>query len=181
MVGELQSLIVDIMLELQTALREELAAQGHVLTGNLSDSIQFEITANGREAIGQMYFEDYGVFVNVGVVAQNIPFGGGGTGRKGGTSKYIQGLIEFWEGRGLSGREAVGAAFATAHVHKREGMPSRASYVHTSTGERTGFVRSAIADNLTKIASALEQRIQTLLLLDFQVGFSENNKIRLTS
>lgn len=157
----LQTLIVDVMLELQAALRDELANQGHILTGNLSDSIMFEVSADGREIAGQMFFSDYGVFVNVGVTADRIPFGG--RRGKGGTSAYIQGLIEFWENRGLSGREAIGAAFATAHVHKREGMPSRASYKYSQTGKRIGFVQDAVESRIANIEARLAEKFSATL------------------
>lgn len=162
----LQSLIVDIMLELQTALRDTLAAQGHVLTGNLSDSIMFEVSADGDEIVGQMYVADYGVFVNVGVTADRIPFGG--RSGKGGTSQYIQGLISFWEGRGLSGREAIGAAFATAHVHAREGMPSRGSYKYSSNGERLGFVQDAVESRIARIEKTLSEKFSATL--EFEIA-----------
>lgn len=168
MAGELQSIVTQTMLELQSALREELRVQGHELTGKLSDSIMFEVSADGESITGQMFFEDYGVFVNVGVVAQNIPFGGGGKGRKGGTSKYIQGLIEFWEHRGLSGREAVGAAFATAHVHAREGMPSRESYQYSQNGERLGFVQDAVERRIADIENTISEKFGASL--NFQLG-----------
>lgn len=162
----LQSLIVDIMLELQTALRDELAAQGHVLTGKLSDSIMFEMSANGNEIVGQMFVADYGVFVNVGVTADRIPFGG--RSGKGGTSQYIQGLISFWESRGLSGREAIGAAFATAHVHAREGMPSRESYRYSSNGERLGFVQDALESRIARIEKTLSEKFSATL--EFEIA-----------
>lgn len=162
----LQSLIVDIMLELQTALRDTLAAQGHVLTGNLSDSIMFEVSADGDEIVGQMYVADYGIFVNVGVTADRIPFGG--RSGKGGTSQYIQGLISFWEGRGLSGREAIGAAFATAHVHAREGMPSRGSYRYSSNGERLGFVQDAVESRIARIEKTLSEKFSATL--EFEIA-----------
>lgn len=162
----LQALIVDIMLELQTALRDTLAAQGHVLTGKLSDSIMFEVSADGDEIVGQMYVADYGIFVNVGVTADRIPFGG--RSGKGGTSQYIQGLISFWEGRGLSGREAIGAAFATAHVHAREGMPSRGSYRYSSNGERLGFVQDAVESRIARIEKTLSEKFSATL--EFEIA-----------
>ena len=100
------------------------------------------------------------------MTADRIPFGGSGRG-KGGKSAYIQGLISFWEKRGLSGREAVGAAFATAHVHAREGMPTRASYIHSNTGERTGFVRAAIAERIDEIQRSVEQKFGAFVELQF--------------
>jgi hypothetical protein len=167
---ELQALVVDIMKELQEALREELAAQGHNLTGRLSDSIEFDVSSDGKEIVGQMFFNDYGVYVNVGVTADRIPFGGGRG--NGGKSAYIQGLIEFWENRGLSGREAVGAAFATAHVHKREGMPSRASYQYSRTGERLGFVQDALEPRIAGIEARLAEKFSA----NFEFEIAESVK-----
>lgn len=178
MADKLQQLVIETMLELQSALRIELQKQGHELTGKLSDSITFTTVSDGSTAVGQMFFEDYGLHVQLGVKAENIPFGKG-RGKKGGTSKYIQGLIEFWEHRGLSGREAIGAAFATAHVHAREGMPSRASYRYSETGERTGFVRSAITDNIDQIGGTIEKRFGAILNLRFADALSDNDSIRL--
>lgn len=172
----IEGLLVEIMLELQSLLRDELRGQGHELTGKLLDSIHFEISSDGTEAVGQMFFEDYGVYVNLGVKAERVPFGKGG-GTKGGKSKYIQGLIEFWEHRGLSGREAIGAAFATAHVHAREGMPTRASYQHSGTGERTGFVRTAVVDRIDKIGESIQRRFGQMLELQFANSFSDNQAI----
>jgi len=169
---ELKSLLVETMLELQSALREELRLQGHELTGKLSDSIVFEVSATGNELVGQMYFEDYGVYVNVGVLAQNIPFGRGGKGRKGGTSQYIQGLIEFWEHRGLSGRDAIGAAFATAHIHAREGMPSRGSYQYTQTGERLGFVQDAVERRIADIENTIMEKFGASLTFEINRAVS---------
>lgn len=182
---ELRQIVNEVMVKIQSALRNELAAQGHVLTGNLSDSINFEITTNGRDAVGQMFFEDYGIYVNVGVSADRIPYGKG-QGKKGGKSKYIQGLIEFWENRGLSGRDAVGAAFATAKVHAREGMPSRASYAQSQTGERTGFVQSAITNSLDELTQILKDKIGIAVTFDFEKSASESlseslGKIRFVS
>lgn len=162
---EANSVLVEIMLEIQAALRTEADAQGHHLTGALSDSITFEISSDGSEAVGRMYFEDYGIYVETGVKASNIPFGGGRG--KGGKSKYIQGLIDFWEHRGLSGREAIGAAFATAHVHAREGMPSRASYEYSSTGERTGFVREVLENKIDQIRATMEEKFAANVELSF--------------
>ena len=180
---KLQQIVTDVLLNIQAALRDELAAQGHVLTGKLSDSIKFEVSEDGREAVGQMFVEDYGVFVDMGVTADRIPFGKrAGGGKSGGKSAYIQGLIDFWEHRGLSGREAIGAAFATAHDHARDCMPSRGSYAYTTTGERTGFVRAAVENKTDEIRQILEQRIGTELSIDFKTGLDESNaKIRFSA
>ena len=170
----LESLLKDIMVELQTALRTEADAQGHRNTGKLSDSIRFEISADGIHAVGRMYVAEYGIYVNVGVTADRIPFGKGG-GTPGGTSQYIQGLIEYWEDRGLSGREAIGAAFALAHVHEREGMPSRASYQYSSTGERTGFVNRVLEKHIPDIEKRLSEKYGLFLVGQINEIFREHN------
>jgi hypothetical protein len=177
--SDIVPILTDVMEMLQGELRKEIAAQGHVLTGRLSDSIEFEIDESAGQATGKMYAEEYGGILEVGVKAERIPYSGR-TG-KGGTSLYIQGLINFWELRGLSGREAVGAAFATATVQKREGMPTRGSYQHSSTGERTGFIRTVIERNTDDIAKIIEERYGATLALNFVESFSGYENIRFSN
>ncbi len=149
------AVIREVMTDLRTKLRASQADQGHTLTGRLQESTDYDIRA-GRSAItAKMEMEDYGVFVEFGVPASRIPFSG--RSGRGGTSQYIQGLISFFELRGLSGREAIGAAFATAHVHAREGMPSRESSRYSKTGERTGFIKTVLQDEVKNISEKIEK------------------------
>jgi len=176
----IESIIEDVLRLLQADLKEELRQQGHRLTGRLEDSLKYTVEASSTVAVGRMFAEDYGIFVELGVRASRIPFSGnrqGGGGKR--TSFYIQGLISFWEKRGLSGREAVSAAFATAHVHKREGMPSRRSYAFSSTGERTGFVRAAVERNLDKIGQIIEEKYGATIELEIAQQFNERIRIAL--
>lgn len=152
-----KAVIVEVMTDLRKELRQSQAAQGHRLTGKLEDSIDFEIEESPGEIVAKMYMENYGVFVEFGVSAGNIPYTPGNRGR-GGTSQYIQALINFFELRGLSGREAVGAAFGTATIHAREGMPTRRSARFSSTGERTGFVKTAIENQTKSISDKIEKQ-----------------------
>jgi len=175
----LREVVVDIMSEIRDSLRVELERQGHVLTGRLSESIEFDISADGFSIVGRMYFEDYGIFVETGVTADRIPYGG--RSGRGGKSKYIQGLITFWEGRGLSGREAIGAAFATANVHAREGMPSRSSYAFSQTGERTGFVRTVLERQSDDITDRIAEKYGDSLRLDFKSALSTLENIKITA
>lgn len=170
----LTPIVRQIMAELQTTLRAELVAQGHSLSGNLERSIDYEIETSADGVNGTMFLEDYGIFVNVGVSAQNIPYDPATRGQ-GGTSQYIQGLISFWEQRGLTGREAISAAFATAKVHAREGMPTRASGRFSETGERTGFVQRAIEKDLPRIGSILESEFAEKLEIVFADVFRQEN------
>ena len=174
--ADILPIISDVMEILQTELRKNAEAQGHSLTGKLAESIEFEIEESGEEVIGRMFAEDYGSILEVGVRADRVPFSGKtGTG---GTSLYIQGFIDFWELRGLSGREAIGAAFATAHVQAREGMPTRASGRFSSTGERTGFIRTTIEQNLDEIGAIIQNRYGATLELDFAKSLGQYDKIQ---
>jgi len=169
---DIRPIVEEVMKTLQSGFRNEQEKQGHKLTGKLGDSIEYEISQDGKDVKATMYAEDYGVYVELGVSASKIPFSGTGGG---GTSKYIEGLISFWELRGLSGREAIGAAFATAHVHAREGMPSNASARFSSTGERTGFVRAVVEKNLEGIGRLIEDKYGAVLELRFAEMFNPEN------
>lgn len=165
------------MKQLQTDLRKELKAQGHYLTGKLHDSIEYEIEQRQGTVLAVMEIEDYGLAMEFGVPANRIPYTPGGG--RGGTSKYIQGLIRFWNLRGVTGREGVRAAFATAAKHKREGMPTRASARFSSTGFRTGFASTVLERNLETIAAAIENQTGLTLEIAFvpELQRVENIKI----
>jgi hypothetical protein len=128
-------------------LREELKNQGHHLTGALEESIKGEITAGSNQQVLTGFSLHYGGIINAGVSPARIPFSGR-TG-SGGTSKYIQGIIQYWMLRGLDEKEATRAAFATAYVHMHEGMSTAASSAFSSTGERQGFI-DAVAEAINE-------------------------------
>lgn len=143
------------MKRLQADLRTELKAQGHYLTGKLHDSIQYKIETLPGLVRAEMECEDYGLAMEFGVPAERIPYS---PGSGAGSSKYIQGLIRYWNKRGVTGREGVSAAFATARKHKKEGMPTRASAAFSTTGKRTGFATTVIERDLDLIGRVLEEK-----------------------
>lgn len=161
----------------QGNLREELTEQGHVLTGRLRDSIQYRIQATPGKVVGMIEAEDYALSMEFGVPASRIPFSGA-TGR-GGTSKYISGLIRFFILRGRSPAEAKRAAFATANAHKREGMPTRGSYQFSKNGRRTGFVSHTINSTLSEIEAMFEKEFGAVLLLEFELEQQAFEPIRI--
>ena len=79
----------------------------------------------------------------------------------------------FFEKRGLQGREAIGAAFATARVQKREGMPTVGSYRFSSNGQRKGFASTTLERDLNIIGNILEQQTGAFL----QISLAENIKM----
>jgi hypothetical protein len=166
----------DAMKRLQADLRKELKAQGHYLTGKLNDSIEYDIRVEGDFVIAEMEIEDYGLSMEFGIKPQNIPYS---PGSGAGTSKYIQGLISFWNKRGVAGREGVRAAFATAAKHKKEGMPTRSSFAFSTTGARTGFATTVLERDLELIGRILEEKTGATLeiLLVPQLGIIEPIRI----
>lgn len=116
--------------------------QGHHLTGGWEESLQYTIVGSSVDTTITGTMNLYGIFVDRGVTADRVPYGGGNTGAT--TSKYIQGLKNYWMLRGLGEREALSAAFATAKKQKSEGMPTAASSAYSETGQRTQFI--AITD-----------------------------------
>lgn len=122
---------------LNAELVKELQTQGHTLTGALEASVATHVMGNGEaEVFGVM--AGYGEIVDAGVTPERIPYGGAKTGAT--TSLYIQGLVNFWRLKGLPEKEALRAAFATARIHKKEGMPSAGSFEYTKDGLRVDFV-----------------------------------------
>lgn len=155
------------MERLQKTSRDNLEQQGHVLTGKLRDSIEFEIVEQGDKVTATMMCEDYGLAMEFGVPADRIPYSpGSGAGH----SKYIEGLITFFKKRGLNEKMAIGAAFGTARKHKREGMPTFASRRFSKTGERTGFASSALEKDLEYIGAAIAEKTGFVLQIAFVPG-----------
>jgi hypothetical protein len=126
---------------IEAGIREESRAQGHYLTGGMENSLSSIAGRIGLLRILTGTAVEYTRFVNNGVSAGRVPFQqGSGAGK----SAYIEGLRQFFILKGLSPKEALGAAFATAKTHKKEGMPSKGSYRYSSTGSRTGMIEAAM-------------------------------------
>ena len=142
------------MKKLQTNMRSELKAQGHYNTGKLHDSIEYTIEIKGDKVTATMESEDYGLSMEFGVKAANIPYSRGSGAPR---SKYIEGLISFFESKGLGESEAKGAAFATANKHKQEGLPTRASFAFSTNGRRTGFASTTLEKDIEEVARTIEE------------------------
>jgi len=161
---DIKPILENVMQLMQTRFQVSLKAQGHVNRGNLSDSIKYTVEVSDLLGIGKMEIADYGIYVNVGVKAERINY-------------PIQVMIDWWQDRGLSEREATSAAWATRAVHKREGMPTRASARFSDTGERLGFVEAAVEQSLEEIGALIENQYGSLIELNFSEYFNRD-KIR---
>lgn len=159
--------VEDAVKLLTTGFKQELRDEGHVHTGKLVSSVRYEIEVVATSIIAYMYMEDYGFIVNQGVPANRIPYKKG-SGNK--SSKYIDGLIDYFKKKGLGLVESKRAAFATANKHIVEGMPTRGSFAYSNNGRRTKFVEATLQDNISKIYNLIDTGIGSnaqLLFSDF--------------
>lgn len=157
------------------ALLAEWKAQGHYMTGKVVEEIDYVITQdlNAFSLTGFMY--PYGVYQDQGVSAGNIPFNpGSGAGK----SKYIDGLVRFVQQRmAISDlKEAKSVAFAIAHTHKKEGMPSRGSYQFSSTGKRKEWVSEGLNKNIDKIGNYIRLFYKDFMTRNLRAVLSQDVK-----
>lgn len=149
---------------LVVALRRQYTLQGHRLTGELNSSIESVVQLTVTGARIQILMNDYGIILNNGTPASRIPYNPrrrSGAGR----SQYIQGLEKFARLRmGLSGREALSAAFAIAKKQSQEGMPTRGSFRFTKTGRRTGAIEAALVDVDKELTELTEQFLEEIIV-----------------
>lgn len=156
-----------VMSLLKLELTEKLEIQGHGkrATSKLIQSIESEVEALANVTVGRMYMNDYYVYIEHGIKAGKIPYRGR-TG-KGGTSRYIEGLIKHFQLKGKGRKESKRAAFATANVQKKEGMPTRNSYKYSQDGTRLGFLSSTLIKNENAVNDILERRTGSRIELLF--------------
>jgi hypothetical protein len=124
-------------------LRKQIIIQGHNLTGSLVKSARANsVVVNDDRAVVRILLNSYGVPLNTGVPAPRIPYGTY-TGAR--VSKYIQGLKTFAKLRfRVTDKQALGIAFAIANKHKKEGMPTAASFRFSKNGLRTRYIEETI-------------------------------------
>ena len=172
---ELNNALEDVLNAFIAEIKKQYTLQGHVLTGNLVNSLRWEIETGDTKLTGKIYIADYGLYVNNGVSAVNIPFGGGSGG---GTSKYIQGLIRFFLLRGLGDDNAKRAAFATARKHKKEGMPTKSSRRFSKNGKRTEALDDAIKLKQEATFEALSKQVALATRLSIMNEFKKIKTVR---
>ena len=147
--------ITDIIIE-ELTLKLETQGHGKRETSNLIKSFEAVITNTAGNIAALFFAEDYYLYVNKGVSASRIPYTVGGP-RRGGTSKYIQGLIRFWVRKGLNSKEAKSAAFATSNKHKKEGMSTINSRKFSKDGTRNGFIDMTLNSLENRIVEIAER------------------------
>lgn len=153
-----QNAIQSIIKTAKLAVVTEWRRQGHELTGKAAQSIEEQIERKANGINIQFYIQDYMANINQGVPSNRIPFSPGSGAR---SSKYIQGLTRYARLRfGANIREAQSIAFAIAHKHLREGMPSIGSKRFSKSGRRTGFIEEGLQSEEEKIGQLIENAVE---------------------
>lgn len=150
---ELEAIISD--------LRSEISEQGHVATGSLEKSFEAEITDSDSDGfLGTIFGNDYWRPLDTGVSPGKIPYTPGRKSGRGGTSKYIQALIEWAEvvRPELDDRERKSFVFAVATKQSQEGNPTRGSYSFSRNGERKNFVQITLDKHINTLAASVGGR-----------------------
>jgi hypothetical protein len=102
-------------------IKDEWTLAGHALSGAFEQSLAVEKDGDKIHITGNTY----GIYMNFGVRAENIPYTPRKRGQgKGGTSKYITGLHNYVKARiGITDeKESLSIAFAIAYKHSQEGI-----------------------------------------------------------
>lgn len=148
-------------------IRERSQTQGHTLTGKFEAGLSYRIERDGNiiSIIG-IDESEVGKYVDTPTPASRIPFSPGSGAKQ---SKFIDGLKGYAMARfGLSGKEALGAAFGMAYKMKKEGKPTRGSYQFSSNGRRTGVITDTLRTEKDNIGKLINAEVGVIIRVDLQ-------------
>ncbi|MCK5606297.1 hypothetical protein KAR91_30635 [Candidatus Pacearchaeota archaeon] len=114
------------------------------------------------ETVIQGLVKNYAAIQNKGVPSSRIPFSG--TGRRGGKSLYIEGLMRYVAARmglAIGSPQNKGAAFAIAYKHKRLGMRIR------ERGQGSKWLDEVIDEQTSNITAIINRHIGNLIQVKF--------------
>lgn len=152
-------LLVSVNREITGDIQLEERRQGHFLTGNLEKSFQNRESLSSGDLILEAWASGIVAILEEGVPADRIPYNPD-IKSGAGTSQYIQGLKRYAMLRfGVDEKRGLQIAFAIAHKHKAEGMPTRGSYAFSETGERTKAVYATFLQNENKYFEQVDEAI----------------------
>jgi hypothetical protein len=144
---------------LRDMLLESWTAQGHYESGAVVETIEYTIEKIIDTTSLVAYMAPYGVYIETGTPASNIPFSPGSGASN---SRYIEALMNYASRRmnANSLKEARSAAFAIAHKQKKEGMPTRNSLSFSSTGRRTGWIDAALEKGGEQLGAFIRDHVK---------------------
>ena len=146
--------------------KDELTAQGHVLTGKTVASLESRIQGAIESGLtAEILVDPHALILDAGVTPGRVPYSPG-SGAK--SSKYIDALIQYVQLRnGASLKEAKSIAFAIAATAKKEGHPTQGSFIYSQNGRRTGWIKHAYSD---KALIEFEKRLAFDALIEGQIN-----------
>jgi len=135
---------------ISTCFLKEWVLEGHYLTGKLIKELEFKVWAYTDRWIMETWGYRYGIIQDKGVPANRIPFDGT---KHGGTSLYIQGLINYVSRRmgvAKDSKENLSIVFAIAHTQHKVGMQIR------TFGTGTKWLTNSIINIESGLSSIVE-------------------------
>ena len=143
-------------------LKTELENQGHIATGRLHDSIDYEIQTLGRNTVLRINAEGapYAAIVNDGA-KPHFP--------------NIDAIMDWMDAQGISpddGQTKKQVAYAIAKRIQIEGIPTKGSFEYSHNGKRRGFVNRVFGRNRRHIESQIVDGVA------IQIETSITNTIR---
>lgn len=145
-------------------LGQELADQGHKLTGALIASLEYQVRTTATGMVVDFLANEYGEKLNTGIPASQIP-----KYPSAGYLKLVLELTRYVERRmGLRGGLAKKVAGRIVRAWGREGMPTRASYRFSKNGRRTGWVDVILKQESDEI----ERQVRDFVGRQLEIVFS---------
>lgn len=152
--------------------KQELRDQGFYNTGESERKMNVqinEISSNILEAL--IMVPDHIMVWDKGIKRSKVPYTR--SKKRGGTSKYITGLIEYFKSKGLGSKEAKSRAFATANKAKYStGHVTKPYYggaTYSKNGKRKGWIKRSYskakvnkAFKVLGVRKLLQDSLQTL-------------------
>ena len=144
-------------------LSQELIRRGHNLTGSLINSFEEKVRLKADTLSIDFLMLIYGRALNDGIPPERIPYSPGGS--RGGTSKYIQGLIDFALKRfTLDKKKATSIAFAIANKQKKKGYPltGKIAFIDITLEANSNEIEDLISDFYEETLNLMIQEYITL-------------------
>lgn len=136
----------------------EAQRQGHTLTGKLAREARVVTYGNPLldDLIGvQVLLPPYATQLDKGVKPGRVPFASSRTRNRsrGGTSAYIEALMDFFKRRypSSSTARAKELAIRTAKVARRTGHPTPGSFKYSTNNARLGFIEKSLGTTSIKV------------------------------
>lgn len=167
-ISQLLPRLTDILRDISEMLRQmlikELEEQGKRNTGELADSIRYEIQATSKAVVSYFYAKDYWKQQEEGVPASEFE----DMLSSNAFLEYVQKLAKYFESMGYGTSEAYRFGINTANKHTEEGMPTEASRRFSTNGRRTGFVSYTLETSAAKLEQAFILKADNEILKTFR-------------